>query len=126
MENNQILQLSKTFALRIINMADYLFKNYPHNRVVDVLGKQVLRSGTSICANISESENAQSTNDFISKLNIALKEADETKVWLELLHESNYLTSASFESIYDDNEKIRAILIKIIKSLKNKKENDGK
>ena len=121
MRNNEILKLSKAFALRIIRMAEYLFTNYPYNRVVDVLGKQVLRSGTSICANISESEDAQSTNDFINKLSIALKEADETKTWLELLYESNYLTRDSYESIFDDNEKIRAILIKIIKSLKEKK-----
>ena len=122
MANNEILKLTKSFALRIIRMVEFLFKNYPHNRVVDVLGKQVLRSGTSICANVSESEDAQSTNDFISKLNIALKEADETKIWIELLHESQYLSDDAFDSIYDDNEKIRAILIKIIKSLKTKKE----
>ena len=122
MANNEILKLTKSFALRIIRMAEFLFKNYPHNRVVDVLGKQVLRSGTSICANVSESEDAQSINDFISKLSIALKEADETKIWIELLHESQYLSDDAFDSIYDDNEKIRAILIKIIKSLKTKKE----
>ena len=122
MANNEILKLTKSFALRIIRMAEFLFKNYPHNRVVDVLGKQVLRSGTSICANVSESEDAQSTNGFISKLSIALKEADETKIWIELLHESQYLSDDAFDSIYDDNEKIRAILIKIIKSLKTKKE----
>ena len=122
MANNEILKLTKSFALRIIRMAEFLFKNYPHNRVVDVLGKQVLRSGTSICANVSESEDAQSTNDFINKLSIALKEADETKIWIELLHESQYLSDDAFDSIYDDNEKIRAILIKIIKSLKTKKE----
>ena len=122
MANNEILKLTKSFALRIIRMAEFLFKNYPHNRVVDVLGKQVLRSGTSICANVSESEDAQSTNDFISKLSIALKEADETKIWIELLHESQYLSDDAFDSIYDDNEKIRANLIKIIKSLKTKKE----
>ena len=122
MANNELLKLTKSFALRIIRMAEFLFKNYPHNRVVDVLGKQVLRSGTSICANVSESEDAQSTNDFISKLSIALKEADETKIWIELLHESQYLSDDAFDSIYDDNEKIRAILIKIIKSLKTKKE----
>ncbi len=122
MANNEILKLTKSFALRIIRMAEFLFKNYPHNRVVDVLGKQVLRSGTSICANVSESEDAQSTNVFISKLSIALKEADETKIWIELLHESQYLSDDAFDSIYDDNEKIRAILIKIIKSLKTKKE----
>ncbi|MBO4811236.1 MAG: four helix bundle protein [Prevotella sp.] len=121
-DDNQILRLSKAFALRIIKMSEYLFKSYQHNRTVYVLTDQVLRSGTSICANITESVDAQSTNDFISKLSIALKEADETKTWLELLHESDYLSKDSFESIYDDNEKIRAILIKIIKRMKEKKQ----
>ena len=121
-DDNQILRLSKTFALRIIKMSEYLFKSYQHNRTVYVLTDQVLRSGTSICANITESVDAQSTNDFISKMSIALKEADETRTWLELLHESGYLSDDSFESIYDDNEKIRAILIKIIKRMKEKKQ----
>ena len=121
-DDNQILRLSKAFALRIIKMSEFLFKSYQHNRTVYVLTEQVLRSGTSICANITECVDAQSTNDFISKLSIALKEADETKTWLELLHESGYLSKDSFESIYDDNEKIRAILIKIIKRMKEKKQ----
>ena len=89
-DDNQILRISKAFALRIIKMSDYLFTTYPRNRTVIVLTDQILRSGTSICANVSESIDAQSTNDFISKLSIDLKEADETKTWLELLHESDY------------------------------------
>ncbi len=67
---------------------------------VYVLSKQILRSGTSIGANIRESVNAQSRMDFINKLNIALKEANETEYWLELLHESDYLDDKQFESIY--------------------------
>ena len=66
---------------------------------VYVLSKQILRSGTSIGANIRESVNAQSRMDFINKLNIALKEANETEYWLELLHESDYLEDKQFESI---------------------------
>ena len=89
-DDNQILRLSKAFALRIIKMSEFLFNSYQHNRTVYVLTDQVLRSGTSICANITESVDAQSTNDFISKMSIAQKEADETKTWLELLHESGY------------------------------------
>ena len=103
-------------------MDKYLCQKYPCNHAIDVLGKQVLKSGTSIFANVSESVNAQSTNDFISKLNIALKEADETKGWLELLHGSEYISDDEFESVYDDNEKIRAILIKIILKMKQRKE----
>ncbi len=122
MKENRILELSKAFGLRIIRMAEFLYSRYPGNRIVDVLTKQVLRSATSIAANVSESTDAQSTNDFISKLSIALKEADETKTWLEFLYESDYLEKECFDSIYDDNENIRATLINIIRKLKYKKE----
>ena len=90
--------------------------------IVPVLAKQLLRSGTSIAANIAESNNAQSRSDFQSKLNISLKEADETKLWLELIHESGYLTDMEFESLYDDNQKIIATLINILKKVKENKE----
>ena len=85
--DNQVLNDSKAFALRIIRLYNYL----KEEKQVYVLSKQVLRSGTSIGANIRESVNAQSRMDFINKLNIALKEANETEYWLELLHESDYL-----------------------------------
>ena len=109
---------SENFTTRIIKLYQYLSET-KHERTIS---NQIYRSGTSIGANIAESTNAQSRADFISKLSIALKEADETKIWIELLHESQYLSDDAFDSIYDDNEKIRAILIKIIKSLKTKKE----
>ena len=83
-----------------------------------ILPKQLLRSGTSIGANVRESVNAQSRMDFINKLNIALKEANETEYWLELLHESDYLNEDEFTSIYDDCGKIAATLTKIIKTTK--------
>ena len=85
--DNQILIDSKAFALRIIK----LYKFLKEEQQVYVLSKQILRSGTSIGANVRESVNAQSRMDFINKLNIALKEADETEYWLELLHESNII-----------------------------------
>ena len=82
------------------------------------MSKQLLRSGTSIGANVRESVNAQSRMDFINKLNIALKEANETEYWLELLHESDYLNDQQFESNYNECGKIAATLTKIIKSTK--------
>ena len=112
--NNQILSDSKAFALRIIRLYKYL----KEEKQVYVLPKQLLRSGTSIGANVRESVNAQSRMDFINKLNIALKEANETEYWLELLHESDYLNDQQFESIYNDCGKIAATLTKIIKTTK--------
>ncbi len=113
--DNQILVESKAFALRIIKLYQYL-KN---EKQVYVLSKQILRSGTSIGANVRESVNAQSRSDFINKLNIALKEADETEYWLELLHESDILDDKQFDSLYDDCGKLAATLTKIIKSSKS-------
>ena len=112
--DNQILIDSKAFSLRIIKL--YMFLK--EEKQVYVLSKQVLRSGTSIGANVRESVNAQSRLDFINKLNIALKEANETEYWLELLHESNILDEKQFESIYDDCKKIVVTLTKIIKTTK--------
>ena len=112
--DNQVLNDSKAFALRIIRLYNYL----KEEKQVYVLSKQVLRSGTSIGANIRESVNAQSRMDFINKLNIALKEANETEYWLELLYESDYLDEMQFESIYNDCGKIAATLTKIIKTTK--------
>jgi len=106
---------SKAFALRIIR----LYKFLKEDKLVFVLSKQVLRSGTSIGANIRESVNAQSRMDFINKLNIALKEANETEYWLELLHESNVIDDKQFESIYNDCGKLVATLTKIIKTTKS-------
>ena len=119
---NAIADNSKRFALRIINVCKYLLDKYRGDMIVPVLAKQLLRSGTSIAANIAESNNAQSRSDFQSKLNISLKEADETKLWLELIHESGYLTDMEFESLYDDNQKIIATLINILKKVKENKE----
>ncbi|MBR0201438.1 MAG: four helix bundle protein [Bacteroidaceae bacterium] len=112
--DNQILTDSKAFALRIIRLYKYL----KEEKGVYILSKQVLRCGTSIGANVRESVNAQSRMDFINKLNIALKEANETEYWLELLHESEYIDDKQFESIYNDCGKLSATLTKIIKTTK--------
>lgn len=82
------------------------------------MSKQLLRSGTSIGANTRESKNAQSRMDFLNKLNIALKEADETDYWLDLLHTSKYIDDKLYNSIETDCKEIVAILVSIIKKLK--------
>ena len=83
------------------------------------MSKQLLRCGTSIGANVAESEHAQSRADFCSKLNIALKEAAETDYWLRLLHDSGYLTDAEFHSVFLDCKEIERLLASIVKSVKN-------
>ena len=104
----------KSFAIRIIKLYKYLTETQNEH----VMSKQMLRAGTSIGANTRESINAQSKLDFINKLNIALKETDETQYWLELLYETNFLNEKQFQSIYDDSKEIAALLVTIIKTTK--------
>lgn len=111
---NTISKLSKNFALRIIKLYKYLLDE----KREFIMSKQIYRSGTSIGANIAESHNAQSRADFIYKLSVALKEADKTKYWLELLHESETISDRQFESIVNDLQIIIGTLVKIIKKLK--------
>ena len=85
-----------------------------------VLSKQLLRSGTSIGANAKEATVSQSKKEFVAKLNISLKEAAETEYWLELLHETNYLSETEFESINSDCTELNKLLTSIIKT-SNKK-----
>ena len=84
------------------------------------MSKQILRCGTSVGANISESVFAQSRQDFISKLSISLKEASETKFWLDILHETDFITDSQFESLHEDNSKLIGTLVNIINSTKKK------
>jgi four helix bundle protein len=84
-----------------------------------VLSKQMLRSGTSVGALVREAEQAQSKADFISKMNIALKEANETEYWLMLLKDSDYIDEKSFESIHQDCVEIIKLLISIVKTTKD-------
>lgn len=86
------------------------------------MSKQLLRSGTSIGANTRESKNAQSRMDFLSKLNIALKEADETEYWLDLLHEAKYLDDNYYDSMQSDCKELIAMLVTIIKRIKENPE----
>ena len=107
---------SKAFALRIIKLYQYL--NETALRKEYVLSKQVLRSGTSIGANVKEGLRGQSRPDFKSKMAIALKEACETEYWLELLHETGYIDNESFNSIIEDNRELIRILTSIVKNTK--------
>ena len=112
MKENTISEKSKQFALRIINLYRYLCDNQKEY----TLSKQLLRSGTSIGANIREALQGQSKADFYAKLSISLKEASETEYWLELLHESGYLDDRSFDSIYSDCVELIKLLTAIIKT----------
>lgn len=110
-KNNPIVNKSKAFALRIINMYIHLTTE-KHEYV---MSKQALRSGTSIGANVREAHRGQSDPYFFAKMNIALKEADETAYWLELLHESKFIDEDSFISIYKDCEELIRMLVSILK-----------
>ncbi|MBF0245548.1 MAG: four helix bundle protein [Planctomycetes bacterium] len=105
---------SFAFALRIVKLAKYL----QGEKKEFVLSKQVLRSGTAIGALVREAEHAQSKADFISKMSIALKEANETDYWLDLLHQSDYLTQDSYASIHPDIQELIKLLISIVKTSK--------
>ena len=113
-KENIIQEKTEAYASRIVRLYIYL-RDVKHEKT---LSKQILRSGTSIGANIAESRNAQSKADFINKLSIALKEADETMYWLELLHESENIDNKQFESMSNDLNIIIGTLIKIIKKLR--------
>ena len=113
---NPILDKSKAFAIRIVNLYKYLTEK----RSEYVMSKQVLRSGTSIGANVSESVYAQSRADFLSKMYIAYKEAGEAAYWLELLEDTKYLTAAQAKSIRADCAELIRILSSITKTTRKK------
>ena len=115
-KDNVISDKSFDFAVRIVN----LYKHLTSEKKEFVLSKQLVRSGTSIGANVSEAIRGQSDADFISKLSIALKEANETDYWLKLLYKTDYLTEKEYESIRQDINEIIAILVSIIKTMKTK------
>ena len=102
------------FAIRIVNLYKYLCRTQKEF----ILSKQLLRAGTSIGANVAESQQAQSRADFISKLSIALKETSETKYWLRLLKATDYLTDKEVHSIYSDCIELEKLLVTILKSTK--------
>ena len=110
-----IYEKSKAFALRVIK----LYKYFKEKRLEYVMTKQLLRSGTSIGANVREAVYAQSRADFLSKMYIALKEAGESAYWIELLGDAEYLTPTQYKSILDDCNELIRILSSITKSTKN-------
>ncbi len=115
MEKQSVIEkLSIKFALRIIKLHRYLNQD----KCEFVISKQIYRSGTSIGANIAESKAEQSDADFINKMSIALKEAYETRYWLTLLHESETIDDAEFDSIDNDAKVIVGTLTNIIKKCK--------
>ena len=115
MRSNLVKDKSFDFAVRIVNLSKYLTEQKREY----VLSKQILRSGTAIGALIRESEQAESKADFIHKLAIALKEANETDYWLDLLHKTEYLEDKHHQSLKNDLTELLKLLTSIIKSSKN-------
>ena len=113
-EDNQILQKSKAFAVRIIRLSQHLTEEKKEK----VLSRQVLRSGTSIGANVKEAVRGQSTADFLSKMQIALKEASETEYWLELLAETDYLSEKAADSVLNDCRELIRLITAIVRTTK--------
>ena len=111
-EENIIRDKTFNFAKRIVNMYKYL----TNEKQEYILSKQLLRSGTSIGANVFESGRALSKKDFVNKISISQKEADETLYWIELLFETDYLDKQSYESIKNDCVEIIKILMSISKT----------
>lgn len=115
-DDNIIAAKTKQFAIRIIRLSNFLREEKKEY----VLSKQILRSGTSIGANVREGIRGQTDPDFYSKMSIALKETEETGYWLELLHETDYLNDDEFDSLYSDYLEIARILMAITKTQKTK------
>lgn len=114
MKENAILDKSFVFALRIVKLAKYL----EGKKREFVLSRQVLRSGTAIGALVREAVHAESRADFIHKMSIALKEANETLYWLDLLHEGGYIDKESYQSIRSDSNELVKLLVAIVKTSK--------
>ena len=108
-----VAEKSEDFAVRVINLCKYL----RHTKKEYVLSKQLLRSGTSIGANVAEAQRAQSRSDFLAKMSIALKEANETFYWLRLLYRTQYLTGREFESVSKDADELLRMITAICKTI---------
>lgn len=113
-----IHELSYDFGCRITRLFQYLTEDAEYKEYVQ--SKQIYRSGTSIGANVRESKHAQSEADFLSKMSIAYKEADETDYWLNLLHDNGYLDDTQYNSLKIDIDRILKILSSIVKTMKEK------
>ena len=113
-KRNIVTDKSYAFALRIIKLYKFLVEE----KREFVLSKQILRSGTAVGALIKEAEHAQSKADFLNKMNIALKEANETEYWLMLLKDSDYIDEKSFNSLHPESVELIKLLASIVKSTK--------
>ena len=111
MKENVMMQKSFAFSVRIMNLKKYLSKKQGEY----VVSRQICKSGTSIGANVAEAQRAQSTADFVSKMKIALKEANETQYWVKLLYETKYLSDREYVSLHSDLLEILKILTAICK-----------
>lgn len=113
--DNVIVTKSFAFAVRIVK----LYQHLTADKKEYVLSKQLLRSGTSIGANVSEAQKGQSKADFYAKMTIALKEANETDYWLRLLYATDYITKKEYQSVVLDINEIISILVSITKTMKS-------
>ncbi len=116
MKDNEIIQRSYQFALKIINIVSSL----PQNEVCRVIGRQLLRAGTSIGANVEEAQAGYSKSDFTNKMSIAQKEARESNYWLRLLRDTKQVSEESLKEIIDESEEISKILFSIVKTSKSR------
>ena len=113
--NNVIQTKSYAFAIRTVHVNKFLTNDQKEH----VLSKQMLRSGTAIGALVAEAHHAQSSADFLNKMNVALKEANETFYWLSLLRDTDYLSEQIYKSISIDCKELIALLVSIVKSVKS-------
>jgi four helix bundle protein len=116
MKESIIQQKSYSFALRIVRLHKFLMNDFKNFEI----SKQIFRSGTSVGSNVEEAEGGQSEKDFISKMSISYKEARETRYWLRLLHDGEYIDKRMFDSLYNDCEELLKILGKIQITMKKK------
>ena len=117
-QSASIQDLSFDFACRIIRLFQYLTEDTMYKEYI--MSKQVFRSGTSIGANIREAQHAQSDADFLSKMQISLKECNETDYWLQLLHDNGYLNDVQYSSINTDRVRIHKLLNAIVSTTRRK------
>lgn len=121
MKENVVKTKSFSFALKVISLYKYLVEE----KREFVLSKQFLRSGTAVGALVREAEHAESKDDFIHKMGIALKEANETEYWIELLFQSDYIEKKTFTDISADSSELLRLLVAIVKTTRNNRANDN-
>jgi len=116
-EKNILYNKSYAFSIRIVKLTQYL----TNDKKEYILSKQILRSGTAICALVSESKFAQSRADFLNKLMVALKEANEAQYWINLLYDTDYISEPMHNSLLKDNKELVKLLVSITKTIKKNK-----